>query len=61
MTDQQGHPGNQEVEKSGGAPVEEGPPTTPEEALDQEMDDGGGAEQRPDTDQRGHEPDAGSA
>ncbi|MDQ6847895.1 MAG: hypothetical protein M3019_10020 [Candidatus Dormibacteraeota bacterium] len=61
MTEQQGHPGNQEVEKSGGSPVEEGPPTTPEEALDQESDDGG-AEQRPDTDQHGHEPDdAGAA
>jgi hypothetical protein len=51
---EQGHPGNQEVEKSGGAPVEEGPPTTPEQALDQEPDDTG--EQRPDSDQAGHEP-----
>ena len=51
---QQGHPGNQEVEKSGGAPVEEGPATTPEQALDQEPGDAG--EQRPDRDQAGHEP-----
>jgi hypothetical protein len=50
---QQGHPPNQEVEKAGGAPVEEGPPTTPEEALDPERENA--AEQRSD-DQAGHEP-----
>lgn len=55
---EQGHPANQEVEKAGGAPVEEGPPTTPEQALEQEQNDEG-AEQRPDTDQHGHEPDDG--
>jgi hypothetical protein len=49
-----GYPGNQEVEKSGGAPVEEGPATTPDEVLSQ---DEGGKEQRPDSDQAGHEPD----
>jgi hypothetical protein len=49
-----GHPGRQEVEKSGGAPVEEGPPTTPDQALDQ---GDSGSEQRPDSDQAGREPD----
>ena len=44
-----------EVEKSGGAPVREGPPTTPEQAL--ERNEGGDSgEQRPDSDQGGHEP-----
>ncbi|MDQ6856458.1 MAG: hypothetical protein M3Z57_05235 [Candidatus Dormibacteraeota bacterium] len=47
------HPGNQEVEKSGGAPVEEGPETTPEQALEGNEDS---TEQRSDTDQAGHEP-----
>jgi hypothetical protein len=50
----QNYPGNQEVEKSGGAPVEEGPGTTPDEVLDGDDD---GKEQRPDSDQAGHEPD----
>ncbi|MBJ7610661.1 MAG: patatin-like phospholipase family protein [Candidatus Dormibacteraeota bacterium] len=49
------HPDNQEVEKAGGAPVEEGPPTTPEEALGSPSSDGS-AEQRPDRDEAGHEP-----
>ncbi len=53
---EQHHAGNQEVEKAGGAPVEEGPPTTAEQALDQDEPDES-AEQRPDTDQAGHEPD----
>ncbi len=48
------HPGRQEVEKSGGAPVEEGPPTTPDQALEQ---GDSGSEQRPDSDQAGREPD----
>ncbi len=48
------HPPNQEVEKSGGAPVEEGPATTPDQVLDGDDD---GEEQRPDSDQAGHEPD----
>ncbi len=51
----EGYPANQEVEKSGGAPVEEGPATTPDEALEQGDDDS--REQRPDSDQGGHEPD----
>ena len=45
-----------EVEKSGGAPVREGPPTTPEEALDSSTSDEESSEQRPDFDQGGHEP-----
>ncbi len=49
------YPGNQEVEKSGGAPVEEGPAPTPDEALHPERLDT--AERRPDSDQAGHEPD----
>ncbi len=50
----EGYPDNQEVEKSGGAPVEEGPATTPEQVLEGGED---GKEQRPDGDQAGHEPD----
>ena len=48
------YPGNQEVEKSGGAPVEEGPATTPDQVLQQEDDS---RERRPDSDQAGHQPD----
>ncbi len=51
------HPGNQEVEKSGGAPVEEGPATTPNQVLDGDDDAEGAKEQRPDRDRAGHEPD----
>ena len=47
------YPGNQEVEKSGGAPVEESPATTPDEALRPDREDT--AERRPDSDQAGHE------
>lgn len=45
-----------EVEKAGGAPVREGPPTTPEQALDSTSADDASPEQRPDVDQAGHEP-----
>lgn len=52
-----GGPNNQEVEKAGGAPVEEGPPTSPEEALDSQSSDDS-RERRPDRDEAGHEPHA---
>lgn len=45
----------EEVAKAGGAPVEEGPPITPEEALDSTSRDDS-PEQRPDSDPAGHEP-----
>ena len=48
-------PYDQDIEKAGGAPVREGPPTTPEEALDSASRDEP-AEPRPDSDQAGHEP-----
>jgi hypothetical protein len=48
------YPGTQEVEKSGGSPVEEGPSTTPDQVLRGDDDN---KEQRPDSDQAGHEPD----
>ena len=45
-----------EVEKAGGAPVREGPATTPEQALDSTSADESASEPRPDVDQAGHEP-----
>jgi hypothetical protein len=46
--------GDQVVEKSGGAPVEDNPAITPDEALRPDREDT--AERRPDSDQAGHEP-----
>jgi hypothetical protein len=46
--------GDQVVEKSGGAPVEDNPAITPDEALRPDREET--AERRPDSDQAGHEP-----